>query len=224
MSYFASHKGKEKVAPKRRLSTQEKDDGPVLNDEDEEFLRRITSQVEGDPPVLPTRPQDLPVTGEPSTSQTTEASQVVLFGSAEDASDKPPPEVAPQDIALPDAPDTPIEEKRRELGDEVGEDKGKGKGHKKAKSSTSKWPSFLRRESKSKGKSGDTGVAREGEEGREKTEAEKEEDEIESVLEQLNFAAVDNRVFSFSKESKQLLRKYDHLHPTPIHVSAMQAC
>ena len=39
-------------------------------------------------------------------------------------------------------------------------------------------------------------------------EAKKEEEEMTSVLEQLNLAAVNNRVFSLSKESQELLRKY----------------
>ena len=39
-------------------------------------------------------------------------------------------------------------------------------------------------------------------------EAKKEEEEMAAVLEDLSLAAVNNRVFSISKESQELMRKY----------------
>ena len=39
-------------------------------------------------------------------------------------------------------------------------------------------------------------------------EARKEEEEMAAVLEDLNLAAVNNRVFSISKESRELMHKY----------------
>jgi hypothetical protein len=42
----------------------------------------------------------------------------------------------------------------------------------------------------------------------ESSEAKKEEDELTSVLDQLNLSAVNNRVFSFSKESTKLMEEF----------------
>ncbi len=41
-------------------------------------------------------------------------------------------------------------------------------------------------------------------------EAKKEEEEMRDVLDELNLAAVNNRVFSISKESQELLHKFVH--------------
>lgn len=93
-------------------------------------------------------------------------------------------------------------------------------GHEKAKSTRkSRW-SWLRRDSRdSKRKTTATDLmsAAEGlkspdappnEDGTvSDPEAIKEEEEMTSVLEQLNLAAVNNRVFSVSKESQELLHK-----------------
>ena len=185
---------------------------PILNEEDEAFLARIAS--EGIPPELPQRPGpplperplDLPEAGEILGNN----AQIALMNGA-------------QDIPIPDVPDTPDElpASMETEGVDHAEEKGKGK-HKGRKT---KW-TFLRRDSrgtKRKDKAAlavDLMSAAEGlkssdaqpnEDGRvSDPEAEKEEEEMSNVLEQLNLAAVNNRVFSISKESQELLHKYEH--------------
>ena len=179
----------------------EKSEAPVLNDEDEAFLHRLAS--EGTPPPLPERPQDLPVAGEPSNKE----AQIALLDGA-------------QNIPLPDVPDTPDG-----VVPAVEAESSKTGGNKTVKHSRIpfKW-SFLRRDSRD-GKRRDREVvatdlssvaeglksadAKPNEDGNVSDhEAKKEEEEMTSVLEKLNLAAINNRVFSLSDESRELLRKY----------------
>lgn len=180
----------------------EKAEEPVLTAEDEAFLHRIAT--EGTPPPLPERPlQHLHLVGETAGNE----SQVVLFD-------------GPQSIPLPDVPDTPEQELDRSLGDEKD---AKGKGKAKTKSRPLFTWSFHRRDSRdSKLKDKETtatdlmsvaeGLKAHPHEGVPGTdsEVEKEEEELTAVLDQLNLAAVNNRAFSISKESQELLRKYEN--------------
>ena len=200
MEYFSSKRARSKSpAPLTQGET------PVLNEEDEAFLARI--ETEGTPPELPerpapplpARPQDLPLAGETEGNN----AQIALFDGS-------------QNIPLPDAPDTPDDVLTTSEPDVIdqGNTKGKQKEFKK-----SKW-SFLRRDSrdtKRKATATDLMSAAEGLKSADAQpnedhtvsdpEAKKEEEEMTSVLEQLNLAAVNNRVFSVSKESQELLRK-----------------
>ena len=199
MEYFSFKKAK------RHQDKTPPSDTPVLDHEDEAFLKRITTQVEGTPPALPNRPLDgLSVAGDPTDND----QQLVLADEA-------------REIPLPDAPFTPEGVKPetdvpREAADD-GKTKGKGKEKERSKSrdgTKDRW-SFLRRGSKAlrhksshgaeKGKEGDGNA--EGADGP-KTEAQREEEEMAQVLDQLNLAAVDNQAFSLSKESQELLKKY----------------
>lgn len=184
-------------------------DAPVLSEEDEAFFARVES--EGTPPELPERPapplpqrpQDLPEVGETQGNN----AQIALYDGS-------------QNIPLPDAPDTPEGVLTTAEPDEVELEKGKGK---QKESKKSKW-SFLRRDSRdvkrknkeatatdlmSAAASLKAADARPNEDGTvSDPEAKKEEEEMASVLEDLNLAAVNNRVFSVSKESQELIRKY----------------
>ena len=208
LDYLHAKRAKSK-SPAR--PTQEVEN-PVLNEEDEAFLARIAS--EGTPPELPerpapplpARPQDLPEVGEIVGNN----AQIALMDGS-------------QNIPIPDVPDTPNEELKIAEPDFVDQEKGKGKeNHKEGKKS--KW-SFLRRDSrdtKRKNKEA-TAVdlmsaaeslkgpdAQPNEDGAvSDSEAKKEEEEMTAVLEEMNLAAVNNRVFSVSKESQELLHKYD---------------
>ncbi|KAL8806369.1 MAG: hypothetical protein Q9182_001399 [Xanthomendoza sp. 2 TL-2023] len=200
MSYF-SKKGKESAL---KVEDQPGDvEGPVLSEEDEAFLHRIAT--EGTPPPLPERPhpQDLPVAGETGENN----AQLVLLTDA-------------QKVPLPSAPDTPADEIAPAVESEAPD---KGKGKLKEKKKAARW-SFLRRDSRdSKRKAkedtaaGLMGVA-EGLKAAEAQpnehhvvsdpEAKKEEAEMTAIMDDLNLAAVDNRVFSISSESKELLQKF----------------
>lgn len=197
MEYFTH------IRSKKPVDLAEKDEIPVLNDEDEAFLQRIAS--EGPPPPLPARPQSLRVAGETAGNN----AQIALMAGA-------------QNIPLPDVPDTPddvvpVTEEPEE------EESVKGKEKETKGKRPFKW-SFLRRDSRdSKRKSNeimatDLLSVAEGLKGPDAQpnedgivsphEAAKEEEEMTKALESLNLAAVNNRVFSISKESQELLQKY----------------
>ena len=209
LEYFSHKKAK------KHQEKAEKSSDPILNDEDEAFLQRITSQVEGTPPQLPERHfGDLPVAGD---SQGNDA-QLVVFEEA-------------KDVPIPDIPDTPdgvmtgISSDQAVVDDQQGKDEGEEKGKEKGKGKAmdqkkSRW-SFLRRNSKSANRKSAaeglhsaaqglaTSKAEDFKDGSGSPhEAKKEDEEVTVVLEKLNLAAVNNRVFSISDESQELLRKY----------------
>lgn len=202
MEYFSSKRARSK-SPAPPVET------PILNDEDEAFLARI--ETEGTPPELPerprpplpTRPQDLPQVGETEGNN----AQVALMDGS-------------QNIPLPDIPDTPDDVLTSAEPDSINQSESKGKQKEGKKS---RW-SFLRRDSRDVKRKNQEATATDlmsAAEGLKLVdaqpnedhivsdpEAKKEEEEMTSVLEQLNLAAVNNRVFSVSKESQELLRKY----------------
>ena len=179
---------------------------PVLTEADEEFLQRIAS--EGSPPDLPERPPPLPA--RPQTQSLPEAgnpegnnAQIALLDGG-------------QRIALPETPDTPESLDDLSSASEVPKADSE-KEH--VKTRKSKW-SWMRRDSRdAKRKATATGLmsAAEGLKTPDAVpnedhivsdpEAQREEAEMTDVLEQLNLAAVNNRVFSMSKESQELLQK-----------------
>ena len=210
MEYFSSKRARSKSpAPPAQIET------PVLNEEDEAFLARI--ETEGTPPELPERPapplpqrpQDLPRVGE---TEGNNAQIALLDGS--------------HNIPLPDVPDTPDGVLTTAEPDEIDQGSAKGKQKEVKKS---KW-SFLRRDSRDVKRKNQEATATDlmsAAEGLKPAgaqpnedhtvsdpEAKKEEEEMAAVLDQLNLAAVNNRVFSVSKESQELLRKYVS-HSTP---------
>ena len=201
MEYFRDKRARSKSpAPPTHIET------PVLNEEDEAFLARI--ETEGTPPELPerpapplpSRPQDLPQVGETEGNN----AQIALMDGS-------------QNIPLSDVPDTPDDVLTTAGSDNITQGNAKGKQKEGKKS---KW-SFLRRDSRDvqrKTTATDLMSAAEGlkladahpneDHTVSDLEANKEEEEMTSVLEELNLAAVNNRVFSVSKESQELLRKY----------------
>lgn len=203
MEYFSSKRARSKSpAPPTQVET------PILNEEDEAFLARI--ETEGTPPELPERPapplperpQDLAVVGETEGNN----AQIALMDGS-------------QSIPLPDVPDTPDDVLTTAEPDDINQGNAKGKQKEGKKS---KW-SFLRRDSRDVKRKNQEATATDlmsAAEGLKSAdaqpnedhnvsdpEAKKEEEEMTSILEQLNLAAVNNRVFSVSKESQELLRK-----------------
>ena len=205
MEYFAA----KRVRSKSPQPPQ--DEAPVLDEDMEAFLARI--ETEGTPPELPERPppplpqrhprpQDLPETGSTESNN----AQIMLYDDS-------------QNVPLPDIPDTP-EDVLSSAEPEVIKPKNEKGAHKDGKKS--RW-SFLRRDSrdvKRKNKQAtatglmsavETMKAADAQPSEEHIvsdpETMKEEEEMASVLEDLNLAAVNNRVFSVSKESQELMRK-----------------
>ena len=185
---------------------------PILTEEDEAFLQRIAE--EGTPPPLPVRkpplpegPLDLPVVGAPEGNE----AQLILY----EAKDTP----------LPEVPDTPIVRTPLVLSEDEEETSASKKRTEAVKSpmKKSRW-SFLRRDSRDSTRKNQAVAAIDlmsAAEGLKSPDAQpnengdisdhemqKEEQEMTNVLEQLNLAAVNNRAFSMSKESQELLRKY----------------
>lgn len=179
---------------------------PVLTEEDEAFLQRLADEgtppqlPERPPPPLPRRPQDLPEAGSTQNNN----AQLVLVDEEHRTSSLEPQEPTHETQTTFDASQVnkKLEAKKADT------------------SKRSKW-SFLRRDSrdaKRKAAAKDLMSAAEAlksadaqpnEDGTvSDPEAQKEEDEMSQVLEDLNLAAVNNRVFSLSKESQELLQKY----------------
>lgn len=207
-SYFSSKKGKEPAVQTPEPENPTDVEGPVLSEEDEAFIHRIATEgtpppLPERPPPLPSRPQDLPVAGEPGENQ----GQLVLLKDA-------------QEVPLPSAPDTPAEEVATAIEGESSEKtKEKHKDGKKA----FRW-SFMRRDSRDSKRKAQQATATDlmgvaealkspdaqpnEDHAVSEPEAKKEEEEMTAIMDELNLAAVNNRVFSLSKESKDLLHKY----------------
>lgn len=199
MEYFTHKKSK---SPAEHAAEAKSHELPVLTEEDEAFLAHITS--EDTPPPLPARPQDLSEAG----STRGNDAQIALMNGA-------------QDIPLPDVPDTPDGVLVAIEGDH--DDRTAAKGKEKDRKKYFGW-SFLRRDSRHVKRRDQVATATDlqsvavglkspnakpNEDGLvTPNEAHKEEEEMTAVLEQLNLAAINNRVFSISKESQELLRKY----------------
>jgi len=184
-----------------RKAKQDTEAEPLLNDEDQNFLERITSEEA--PPPLPERPVVILDNGEKAVGKD---AQVALMAGA-DA------------IPLPSSP--PVEGDTKQ--DNVDHSKGQtGEAEKKKRDYWSYVPN-LRFTGKGKAKeqmasdlqsvaaavksgSGDTTA-----EGDANTEAEKEQEDISSILDQLNLSAVNNRAFSFSKESQKLMAEFTQI-------------
>jgi hypothetical protein len=184
------------IKAKAHIATAHKSEQPVLSQEDEEFLNRLTSDE--NPPPLPARPNvtDLPIAGETRGND----AQLALMDGA-------------QNIPLPDTPNEVSEEPS--MISEAPVDPKQG---------TSKrltW-SWLRRDSRSRQATADglqdiadnlkAPDAKPNEDNIvDDKEAKKEEEDMLIVLERLNLAAVNNRVFSISDETQELLQKFNQV-------------
>lgn len=172
------------IKTKTRIGTPTKSEKPVLTEEDEKFLNQITKQE---------NPVPIPVINHGGDAQ------LALLDGA-------------QTIPLP--PETPsevLEEGQALERTQVQEPNAKKK---------STW-SWMRRDSRdtkrqstaeglhdiAEGLKANTDV----EETEEDAEVKREEEDMKMVLENLNLAAVDNRVFSISAETQDLLRQFNQV-------------
>jgi hypothetical protein len=178
LEYSTYKKAKKHQAEKRAKAEVQ---SPVLTEEDENFLGRIVS-AEGTPPALPERPHVLnPEAGDPTNND----AQMVVH----------------------DEPGTKAEAEGQTKTEEKAEKhrgKGKGKGKENVQDKDKKKShrfSFLHRSKKPDDSLKPTTDVPE-------KEAEKEEDDINRVLDELNLAAVNNRAFSISKESQKLVQDF----------------
>lgn len=170
------------TAPAEETGTE-----PVLDEEDQKFLERlaaIAGEPEGEAPPLPTRPS------QPTVTVDSDGQKQVGRNAQE---------------ALMD-----------------GADKGKGKatdGGKKGVLSYFALPKFAKKDEKEKKKTtitdkdraqfaDDLQAAAQAAKNAEPEDTRQEDKELTEILDQLNLSAVNNRVFSFSKESEELLNKF----------------
>ena len=171
--------------------TASKSEEPVLSEDDEAFLNSITSE---NPPALPPRPNvaDLPIAGETYGND----AQVALLDGADH-------------IPLPETPSEVFEEPTT-----LPETEQKPKKSRKAWS----WMRRDSRDTKAQSPAPDQETqetlkppeAVPNEDGEvDDEEAKKEEEDMMVILERLNLAAVNNRVFSISDETQELLRKFN---------------
>lgn len=183
---------------------------PILNDEEEAFLERITSEAEEEetPPPLPARPKPTTATslavlenGPVLEAQTKgKDAQVALMDGAEQ-------------IPLPQSPPTEEGKKKKNYWAWVPDIPKRAKSMRQSKADAKAADSLASAaEAVRKGEGVELNP-----DGTLKTvttanipadEAAKEEQDLAQVLDQLNLAAVNNRVFSFSKESQDLLEKF----------------
>ncbi|OCT49105.1 hypothetical protein CLCR_04905 [Cladophialophora carrionii] len=180
------------IKAKAHLATARKSEAPVLSEEDEKFLDHITSQE--NPPPLPARP-DVPTV--------VKDAQLALMDGA-------------QNVPLP--PGTPSE--LAEEPDMVQDDDQQLAAEPTGSRSRKAW-SWLRRDSRDAKRQLNEATAaglddiaadlkkRETEDTDEEKQAKKEEEDMTIMLERLNLAAVNNRVFSISDETQELLQKFN---------------
>ena len=195
LSYFTSRLRKE-----GQEQSNESPRSPVLNEEDETFLKKITSDEQ--PPPLPKRPTVILDNGKQVKEKETKSA--VLEGADQ--------------IPLPKTPS--VEESAQESMD-----KGKAKAEKEVeeKKRRNYWsyiPSvprinFPKNQSREQAASELQVVAEAIKEGKDLnadgSEREKEKKDLISILDGLHLEAVNNRVFSFTKESQKLMEDFNQI-------------
>ena len=192
------------ITSKAHISTATKSETPVLSEEDERFLNHITSDEKG--PPLPARPGvlGLPVAGETKGND----AQIALMNGA-------------QNVPLPDTPNEVSEEPPMLEGSAAALEDSTTATKEQKKKPTWSW---LRRDSRDANRQATAASlmdvaaglksadARPNEDGVvEDPEAKKEEEDMTVVLERLNLAAVNNRVFSISDETQVLLQQFNQI-------------
>lgn len=175
------------IQAKTHLSWATKSDKPVLSDEDEQFLNKITTADQ--PPPLPARP------GHGGDAQ------IALLNGAQNVA--LPPETPGELVEEPESTFPPVEQQSE------------------PKKKTWNWLRRDSRDAKALNRentaAGLDDIAKglkermESGEDEEDQEAKREEEEMTIVLENLNLAAVDNRVFSISNETKDLLEQFNQV-------------
>jgi hypothetical protein len=165
---------------------------PVLDEEDEKFLERlaaIASEPEGTPPPLPGRPAVV-VDEKGQQKVGKDAQEALMDGADKIALPNSPAEKRPLSsyFALPK-----FGKKTDKEQDATARDK-KGKGKVTQAERNELADILLAAAQKSK--------------SAEEAEVKKETEDLTKILEELNMSAINNRVFSFSKESEELLHKF----------------
>ena len=176
---------------KANTFTATKSEAPVLSEEDEQFLNRITSDE--NPPALPPRPDSSQLK---APAPMKDAQTAIMDGAQNIPLPETPQEVTEEPAMVEDTDTTPKKQRFT-------------------------W-SWLRRDSRDLNREANADNLAEIAKGVkdadaqpneddvvEAVEAKREEDDMAIVLEKLNLAAVNNRVFSISDETQELLQKFN---------------
>lgn len=204
-------------APAVSTPTEEPAVSPILDEEDQKFLERlaaIAQEPEGTPPPLPTRPAQAVENGEVKIGK--DAQEAILAGA-----DKIPLPMSPPEVIVEDTDTEKDKAKDGGLGRKKSVMSYFALAQSKFKKAADKDKDKDRKDHKEKDKrkdkvtekdkqkaADDLHSAAEAAKSAEQKEAEKEQADITQILDQLNLSAVNNRVFSFSKESEELLNKF----------------
>jgi hypothetical protein len=202
-------------APAVSTPSEEPAASPVLDEEDEKFLQRlaaIAQEPEGNPPPLPSRPVEI-VDSEGEKKVGKDAQEAIMDGANQ--------------VPLPMSPPA-VTTDENEKGKETTADGGLNRKKSVMSYFTLAQSKFKKATEKEKGVEGETKEkkkdkitgkdkqraaddllsAAQAAKTTEQKEAEQEQKELTQVLDQLNLSAVNNRVFSFSKESEELFNKF----------------
>lgn len=204
-------------APAVSTPSEEPGAEPVLDAEDEKFLERlaaIAQEPEGPAPALPERPVVILDGGERKTGR--DAQEAIMNGADAIPLPMSPPEVTAEDNdkgkgkASEDG-SRETEARRKNVMSSyfaLAQSKFKRSGDKdKAEEKDKKKKD--RASSKDRKKAGESlAVAAENAKTSEEAEKQKENEDLTKILDDLNLSAVNNRVFSFSKESEELMNKF----------------
>lgn len=183
-------------APTVASSSEEPASSPLLDDEDEKFLTRLaalTNEPEGTPPPLPDRPDVVTEGGERKVGK--DAQEALMAGADKIPLPTSPPEVTVEDTAK-------------------GKNKSGPGGINRRKSVMSYFNLAQSKFKRADKKASDKDRAKAADDLQAAAEIAKttgqqeEEQDLIAVLDQLNLSAVNNRVFSFSKESEELLNRF----------------
>ncbi|KAJ6106098.1 hypothetical protein N7512_009615 [Penicillium capsulatum] len=201
------------IKNRRRSSQILKAPNPVLTDEEEAYLRQVTSQAEG-----------AQLTGGVDSGDR-DVSQAAV--ESPDSSPKTVPAGEAQDIPLPASPAEQFGKQLGEAGrkasiklDETERTTEAAKPEPVAPAKKKRWSAMFWKKNGDTKKDKDAAAADKAADEppapaakattptSEKQEAQKDQEDMTDILEKLNLAADNNRVFSVSDETQELLRKF----------------
>jgi hypothetical protein len=202
-------------APAVSTPSEEPAASPILDDEDQKFLERlaaISQEPEGTPPPLPTRPVEVVEDGEKKMGK--DAQEAIMDGANKVPLPMSPPAVTDQDekdkarngMTRRKSVMSYFSLAQAKFKQATEKDKSKEKEPKSKETKESKKEKISAKE---RSQLADNLLAAAAvTKSAEQVEAEKEQADMTAILDQLNLSAVNNRVFSFSKESEELFAKF----------------
>lgn len=217
-------------APTVSTPSAETATSPVLDEEDEKFLERLASfedELEGTPPPLPERPAAVIADSQGHVKVGRDAQEALMDGAEKIPLPMSPPEETDTKgkgkakegagdalkkgvmdyFALAQSKFKRGEFKDASKEDEKKAEKEKEKEAKNKKSEKKEKTSFTDKE-REQAADDLLAAAKAAKATGDQDDAEKQAQDLTTILDQLNLSAVNNRVFSFSKESEELMERF----------------